>query len=73
MAAISSPCIRICVIDEASGLCEGCGRTLAEIATWGTMAEAHRTALMADLPRRLKEAGITERPAAPPRAATGVD
>ena len=29
---VASPCINICVIDAVSGLCAGCGRTLAEIA-----------------------------------------
>ena len=32
---IASPCIDVCKIDEASGLCLGCWRTLAEIAAWG--------------------------------------
>lgn len=31
----ASPCIGVCAIDEASGLCAGCWRTLGEIAAWG--------------------------------------
>lgn len=34
-----SPCVQICRIDSASQLCEGCGRTLNEIACWGRMTE----------------------------------
>ena len=29
-----SPCIKVCVIDPASGLCTGCWRSLDEIAAW---------------------------------------
>lgn len=34
---VPSPCINVCRMDAASGLCEGCLRTLDEIAAWGTM------------------------------------
>ena len=33
-AVAPSPCINVCRMDAASGLCEGCARTLAEIAGW---------------------------------------
>jgi uncharacterized protein len=36
-AGIASPCINVCRMDAASGLCEGCLRTIDEIAAWGTM------------------------------------
>ena len=51
--AMISPCIRLCVIDTARGLCAGCGRTLAEIGGWMAFSEAERRAIMADLPARL--------------------
>ena len=35
-----SPCISVCRMDPASELCEGCLRTLDEIALWGRMEEA---------------------------------
>ncbi len=53
MSAASSPCIRLCVIDPASKLCEGCGRTLQEIAQWSRLSEAERLAIMATLEERL--------------------
>lgn len=65
--SISTPCIRVCVIDRARGLCEGCGRTLAEIAAWGGMGEAERRAIMAALPQRLSE---TPPAAVSPRSGT---
>jgi predicted Fe-S protein YdhL (DUF1289 family) len=52
---ISSPCTTVCVIDSASGLCSGCGRTLGEIAQWGSLSEAERRAIMASLPERMRE------------------
>jgi predicted Fe-S protein YdhL (DUF1289 family) len=56
MPSISSPCSRICIVDPATGICEGCGRTLAEIARWGTMNEAERRAIMAGLDERMRQA-----------------
>ena len=51
---VSSPCIRICILDEPSGLCLGCGRTRAEIAGWMGMSEETRRTVMAGLPDRLE-------------------
>lgn len=39
-------------MNETTGLCEGCGRTLAEIAAWGTLTNAERRAIMNELPKR---------------------
>lgn len=66
MKAPSSPCIKVCVIDPASGLCEGCGRTLQEIAQWPRLGEAERLAIMATLAARLS---ARRDGAAPPRSA----
>ena len=41
-ARVPSPCISVCRIDEASGLCVGCLRTLDEIAAWGALDDAAR-------------------------------
>jgi len=53
---ISTPCVKVCVIDPHSALCVGCGRTVAEIAAWMGMSEAERGAVMAGLGRRMAEA-----------------
>lgn len=50
--AIASPCVKTCVIDDESGLCLGCLRTLDEIGGWGALSEQVRAALMAELPGR---------------------
>lgn len=52
MPVIESPCVKTCVIDDPSGLCLGCGRSLAEIASWMTMGEAERARIMRELPDR---------------------
>jgi predicted Fe-S protein YdhL (DUF1289 family) len=39
---VRSPCISVCRMDAESGLCEGCWRTIGEIASWGSMADAER-------------------------------
>jgi uncharacterized protein len=51
--SIATPCIQVCVMDSTSGLCTGCGRTLDEIARWGSMSEAERVRVMDGLPKRL--------------------
>jgi uncharacterized protein len=51
---MESPCIKICTYDQASGLCCGCGRTLAEIGNWFSMTDDERSAVMEQLPQRLR-------------------
>lgn len=51
-AEVDSPCVKICVIHRAAGLCIGCYRTGDEIAAWGMMSPDARRALMAQLPAR---------------------
>jgi uncharacterized protein len=53
--AITTPCIKVCAVSGQTGLCIGCGRTLAEIAAWGGLSEAQRQAVMAELPARLAQ------------------
>jgi len=48
-----SPCISVCRMDEASGLCEGCLRTLAEIACWSTLGEAGKREVWSSIGRRI--------------------
>ena len=47
-----SPCISVCRMDAVTGLCEGCFRTLDEIAGWGMMADEARRALWRELVQR---------------------
>ena len=50
--AQASPCINICRMHAGTGWCEGCARTLDEIAAWGSMDEAARRRVLDVLPQR---------------------
>jgi len=65
-AEVPSPCISVCVIDQPTGLCAGCYRTLTEIAGWIDLSAAERRAVVANLAlrRALYEGEITLRHAA---------
>jgi predicted Fe-S protein YdhL (DUF1289 family) len=49
---LDTPCINICLLDEETGLCLGCGRSIQEIARWTSMSDAERRTVMAELPAR---------------------
>ena len=50
-----SPCTRICRIDDHSGFCTGCYRTLDEIAAWSGLDEMDRVRIFRDLTRRRRQ------------------
>jgi predicted Fe-S protein YdhL (DUF1289 family) len=49
---IETPCTRVCTLDPASGLCLGCGRSLAEITRWTQMSDDERRRLITELDQR---------------------
>jgi predicted Fe-S protein YdhL (DUF1289 family) len=51
---LETPCVNICLLDDRSGLCIGCGRSGREIAGWVDMTPAQRRAVMRTLPKRLE-------------------
>jgi uncharacterized protein len=53
MPAMETPCEKICIVDQPSGLCRGCGRSLAEIGRWTAYSGGERARIMAELPKRL--------------------
>ena len=55
MKRIATPCVNLCWMNPALGLCEGCGRTRDELAQWCFMTEEQRLAIMAVLPARLDD------------------
>jgi predicted Fe-S protein YdhL (DUF1289 family) len=59
---IESPCIGVCIIDEATGLCEGCLRTLDEVAVWGSSSAQQRRAILAAIDRRRARPAIDRPP-----------
>ena len=56
---VPSPCVSVCRMDAITGWCEGCRRTLDEIAAWGRMDEAGKQSVWALIEWRLGQ------PAAP--------
>ncbi len=53
---VPSPCISVCRMDAAAGVCEGCFRTLDEIAAWGLAPEAQRRAIWQAIAQRAEQA-----------------
>ena len=49
---VASPCINVCRMNPDTGLCEGCLRTLAEIAAWSGMSADEKRAVLAQLAGR---------------------
>ena len=62
-----SPCISVCQIDNKTGYCLGCRRTLDEITNWGSMTDEQQAAVLAQLPGRrpAPSSDVAEVPAAP--------
>jgi len=61
-AKLPSPCISICQMDPANGVCLGCYRTRAEIASWRSMDESDQLQLLEILQeRRAAVTGIKRR------------
>ena len=52
MSGVASPCINLCRMHAATGWCEGCLRSLDEIAAWGRLDDAGRRAVLGRLPAR---------------------
>jgi hypothetical protein len=52
---IETPCIKVCTMDAALGVCMGCGRTLDEIARWSSLSEVDRHRIACALPDRLAQ------------------
>jgi predicted Fe-S protein YdhL (DUF1289 family) len=49
---VPSPCIDVCRIDPLTGWCEGCLRTLDEIAAWSGLDNPQKRAVWKELPAR---------------------
>jgi predicted Fe-S protein YdhL (DUF1289 family) len=49
----ASPCVGVCIINAQTQLCDGCFRTLDEIAAWWDYPPAQKHAVLATLEQRL--------------------
>ena len=52
---IASPCINVCKMDEQTGLCSGCLRTIDEIARWSSIDDSRRLSILAAIAKRRQE------------------
>ena len=59
-APVPSPCINVCRIQPAPGLCEGCRRTLDEIAAWSRLDDEGKRAVWRLLEQRRAAAQAQE-------------
>jgi predicted Fe-S protein YdhL (DUF1289 family) len=49
---VASPCIEVCRLSPDTGYCDGCRRTIAEIAGWSGYSDDEKRAVLEQLPRR---------------------
>ncbi len=47
-----SPCISICTMNPRTGLCDGCFRTIDEIALWSRASEDTKRTIWIEIKRR---------------------
>ncbi len=49
---VPSPCVDVCRMNEATGYCEGCWRTIDEIAGWPVMTPEEKRKVVNGLDNR---------------------
>ena len=49
---VASPCIGVCSMDDLSGLCMGCFRTIDEIRSWWDLDDSSKQAIIAQASNR---------------------
>lgn len=59
--SVPSPCVSLCRINQANGLCEGCLRTLDEIAVWSRATDDEKILIL----RRLRQRRTGQAPRLP--------
>lgn len=50
---VPSPCMSVCRMDAATGWCEGCLRTLEEIAAWSRLGEPDKRQVWSRIDQRI--------------------
>lgn len=54
---VPSPCINVCRMNQHSGLCEGCQRTIEEIVQWSSASESAKRSVWVEILQRRVEMG----------------
>ena len=52
MAEVPSPCTNVCRMNAGTGWCEGCLRTIDEIAAWAQFDDQAKRGILGELDRR---------------------
>lgn len=52
---IVSPCIGVCAMNDATGFCHGCYRSIEEIREWWNMSDEAREQTMGALDQRMAD------------------
>jgi uncharacterized protein len=52
MSPVPSPCVDVCRMNPDTGWCEGCLRTIDEIASWASLDDLAKRAVWKLLPQR---------------------
>lgn len=55
--SVPSPCITVCQVDDATGCCIGCYRSIDEIREWPILSADEKRAVLARIAERKAAAG----------------
>ena len=55
--SVPSPCIMVCQVDDATGCCIGCYRSIDEIREWPILSADEKRAVLARIDERKADAG----------------
>lgn len=61
-SGVPSPCVSVCRMNAATGLCEGCFRTIDEIAGWSSFDDATRRSVLSAVALRRAPAAAGPEP-----------
>ena len=59
--AVPSPCINVCRMDERTGWCEGCLRSIDEIAQWASFDDTAKRGVWEALAQRREQLSAASR------------
>lgn len=55
LETIPSPCVEVCRMNEQTGLCEGCLRSITEIAQWANADDDYKRLILARIEQRVAQ------------------
>ena len=58
--AVASPCVAVCTMNPASDFCDGCQRTIDEIAAWSIMDNTEKRQVWVRIGQRKARAAAAQ-------------